>query len=266
MPYVLVLLCLAFWGSAHAQSANAPETVPIERFPVGETLIYDAKFGFITLGKGLMHVAGVDTIRGVPTLHVVFRLKGGAMFYRLDDRMDSWFGLDDFASHRFIQDFHEGGNHRYTRYEILPDSGFYREFSSAADTARPDTTASTSPAPLDDTAFFYFARASDLTVGERYSYDRYFRPDRNPVILEVVGRDTLDVPAGRFPTIVLRPIIKGRGILAATQNPRLWLSDDERRIVVQMKSTFGGIGTITLVLRQIGGSLPAEFLDSATAR
>lgn len=227
--------------------------------------MFDAKFGFITLGKGMMQVAGIDTIRGTPTLHTVFRLKGGALFYKLDDRMDSWLGIEDFASRRFVQDFHEGGNQRYARYEIYPDSGYYREFDSA-DATVADTTAPTSPAPLDDTAFFYFARTVALDVGQRYSFDRYFRPDRNPVILEVVGRDTLDVPAGRFPTIVVRPIIKGRGILAESQNPRLWLSDDDRRIVVQMKSTFGGIGTITLVLRTIGGELPPELADTTRVR
>lgn len=238
---------------------TAPTPVPLERFPVGETLIFDAKFGFITLGTGMMHVAGIDTIRGAPTVHAVFRLKGGALFYKLDDRMDTWFGIDDFASRRFIQDFHEGGSHRYTAYEIYPDSGHYRELG--VDSLRP-----TSPAPLDDTAFFYFARAAELEVGQRYTFNRYFRPDRNPVILEVVGRDTLDVPAGRFPTIVVRPIIKGRGILAESQNPRLWLTDDERRIVVQMKSTFGGIGTITLVLRRIGEEPPPELASAAQAR
>jgi hypothetical protein len=261
MRRILTILCLTTWGTIEAQSAHGPTHVPVERFPVGETLVYDAKFGFLTVGKGLMQVVGVDTIRGAPTLHTVFRLKGGALFYRLDDRMDSWFGVEDFASRRFVQDFHEGGSHRYTRYEIYPDSGFYRQFDTAAASAEPDTTAPTSPDPLDDTAFFYFARAAELEVDRRYTFDRYFRPDRNPVILEVVGRDTLDVPAGRFPTIIVRPLIKGRGILAESQNPRLWLSDDERRLVVQMKSTFGGIGTITLALRQIGGKVPAELTE-----
>lgn len=265
-PTRLVLLCLALCGSAEAQGNAGSSPVPLERFPVGETLVYDAKFGPFTVGRGLMHVAGVDTVRGVPAVHTVFRLKGGVMFYPLDDRMDSWFGLHDFSSRRFVQDFHEGRSHRYTRYEIFPDSGFYREYGSAAADAPADTTAPTSLAPLDDTAFFYFARAAALEVGQRYAYDRYFRPDRNPVILEVIGRDTLDVPAGRFRTIIVRPIIKGRGILAESQNPRLWLSDDERRLVVQMKSTFGGVGTITLVLRQVGGPIPSDLTEPARTR
>lgn len=239
-----------------AQTPPGLMAVPLERFPVGETLLYDAKFGFIKVGQGFMHVVAVDTIRGAPVVHAMFRLWGSPLFYKIDDRMESWFGLEDFASRRFVQDFHEGNRHRVAAYEIHPDSGYFRE--EGVDSLRP-----TSADPLDDTAFFYLARSVPLEVGKRYSFERYFRPDRNPVILEVVGRDTLDTPAGRFPSIVVRPIIKGRGILAESQNPRLWLSDDDRRIIVQMKSTFGGIGVITLILRQITTGLPG---DSASGR
>ncbi|NIM52409.1 MAG: DUF3108 domain-containing protein [Gemmatimonadales bacterium] len=222
----------------------------LQRFPVGETLLYDARFGLITLGSGMMQVAGVDTIRGVPSLHVVFTLESNTFIYRLNDRMDSWVGLEDFASRRFVQDFHEGGSDRYTAYEIYPDSGFYTE--SGVDSVR-----ATADGPLDDAAFFYFVRTVDLEVGERYQFNRYFRPDRNPVTIEVLKRDTLDLPAGRFPTILIRPTIKGRGILAEAKEPRMWLSDDERRIMVQLKVKFA-FATITLRLREIADPPPSE--------
>lgn len=235
-----------------AGQASDPTPPRLERFPIGEVLLFDAKLGFITIGKGLMHVKGIDSIRGARALHVVFWLRGGLPFYTLDNRMDSWFGLDDFQSRRFIQDFHEGGRHRFTAYEIYPDSGYYRQEGV-------DSTLATSLNPLDDTAFFYFVRSLDLEVGQRYEFNNYFRPDRNPVIIEVIKRDTLDVPAGRFPSIIVRPIIQGRGILAETQNPRLWISDDERRLIVQLKSTFAMGLTITLALREVTDRLPPEF-------
>lgn len=239
------LLGLAAAPGLRGQSPAVPSgPVPLDRLPVGERLVYEARFGLLTLGTGLMEIAGIDTIRGEPTLHIMFRLHGGPWFYRIDDRMDSWIGLDDFASRRFVQDFHEGGSARYTHYEIFPDSGIYRE-------AGVDSTLVTSAGPLDDAAFFYFVRTVNLEVGQRYEFHRYFRPDRNPVILEVLRRDTLDVPAGRFPTLVLRPTIKGRGILAESQEPLMWLTDDERRIMVQLKSKFASIATVTLRLKEI---------------
>lgn len=187
-------------------------------------------------------------------MHVVFVLEGGSFFYRLNDRMDSWFGVDDFASRRFIQDFHEGGSERYTAYEIFPDSGYYLE-------AGKDSLFPTSAVPLDDAAFFYFVRTVELEVGKRYEYDNYFRPDRNPVVLEVLGRDTLDLPAGRFPTIVVQPTIQGRGILEEAKEPRMWLTDDDRRLMVQLKVRFASIATVTLRLREIADALPEELAE-----
>jgi len=253
--HVLRILFAATLTVATARAQEAPDTAgagAYNPFPVGETLVYDARFGLLNLGEGLMHIAGIDTVGGVPALHVVFRLRGGSFFYRLDDRMDSWIELGSFSSRRFIQDFHEGNSDRYTEYEILPDSGYYRQ--SGVDSVLP-----TSPEPLDDAAFFYFVRTLDLEMGKRYEFDRYFRPDRNPVVLEVLGRDTLDVPAGRIPTILVRPVVQGRGILEEAKEPQMWLSDDARHIMVQLKLKFASIATITLRLREIHETPPEGF-------
>jgi hypothetical protein len=235
-----------------AQTDSVASENMAARFEVGETLVYEAKFGFITLGSAMMHVAGIDTIRGVPALHVTFVLKGGGMLFPMHDVMDSWIGIEDFRSRRFIQDFHEGSNHRYTAFEIYPDSGYYKREDS-------DSLFPTSPDPLDDYAFFYFARTLDFEVGETYEFHRYFRPDRNPVILEVLERDTLDLPAGRFPSVVVHPVIKGQGILAEGKEARMWISDDERRLMIQLKVKFA-FATITLRLKSIEDEPPPELV------
>ncbi len=240
------LLGLATAGRLGAQTVEStlpPAAELTNRFEAGEVLSFDAKYGFITVGNAQMRALGKDTLRDEAVFHFQFQLTGGTFFYRLNDRMDSWVGVDDFASRRFHQDFDEGGKRRYAEYDIFPDSGTYRQ-------AGVDTAMATSPEPLDDAAFFYFVRTLPMDPGRRYEFNRYFRPDRNPVVLEVVERDTIDVPAGRFPAIIVRPIIKGRGIFAEAANARLWISDDERRLIVQMKSTFP-FGTITLRLTGI---------------
>ncbi len=249
---ILAILGAAVPASAQTEKMHAPTAA--DRFPIGETLLYEIKFGFVTLGEAMMHVADIDTIRSEPALHVVFAMKGGVMtIYRLHDRMDSWIGLNDFSSRRFVQDFHEGNSFRYTAWDIYPDSGFYQEEGV-------DSTVATSPDPLDDYAFFYFARTLDLEIGKRYEFNRYFRPDRNPVVLEVLNRDTLDLPAGRFSTVVVHPIIQGRGILAEGREARMWITDDDRRLVVQLKVKFP-FGTLALRLKDVADAPPPELLE-----
>lgn len=237
------LLVLVAERGLSAQAADTlPPPRPDPRTWVGERLEYDAKFGILELGRAELLVAGVDTVRGDSALHLRFLIRGGNVLYRINNEWDSWVGLADFTSRRFVQDHNEGGRQYRNAYEIFPDSGYYRQ--EGVDSLLP-----TSAFPLDDAAFFYFVRFVDLVPG-RHEFHRYFKPDRNPVVLEVVGRDTVDVPAGRFDCLVVRPVIKGGGIFRERAEGRMWITNDERRLVVQIKSRFY-FGSLTFRLTRL---------------
>jgi hypothetical protein len=102
--------------------------------------------------------------------------------------------------------------------------------------------------PLDDGSFLYFLRTIPLAVGETYSFDRYFRPDRNPVTIRVLRRERIRVPAGEFDAIVIQPIIKSKGLFSENGHAEVWLSDDADHIMLQMKSGLK-IGSLNLYLR-----------------
>ena len=227
-------------ASLPVRAVTAPAAVP---FPVGERLRYQAKYGPFSVGSATMEVAGLDTVNGVETMHFIFRIRGGALWYHLDQTMESWVGRADFRSRRFRQDTDERGRvwHRY--YDIFPDSGFYREEGR-------DTTFATVPDPLDDAAFLYWIRTVPLEQGKRYEYRRYFRPDRNPVIVQVVGHERVSVAGKKWNAIVVRPMIpNGRGIFAEKADARMWLSDDDRRIMLALQSNFS-FGQVTLKLKE----------------
>ncbi|MCZ6858127.1 MAG: DUF3108 domain-containing protein [Gemmatimonadetes bacterium] len=237
-----ILLPAQVIGQTAGDTTSLAKTVSMaERFPVGEKLVYDAKaFGFIKLGRASMEVLPPDTVRSEATWHFRFLLDANLVgVYRMHDVFDSWVGVDDFHSRRYIQRKNEGGKQWTDEYEIYPDSGIY--WQNGVDTAQ---TASANP--IDDTAFFYFVRTVDLVPGDSLAFNNYFRPDRNPVIVKVLARDTIDVPAGRFATIVIQPIIKG-GMFDGNNNGRMWLTDDDRRLIVQMKTKIG-FGVITMRL------------------
>jgi Protein of unknown function (DUF3108) len=247
--HTVVLVALAAPAlTAQTRDSTSDAAAPDPRSWVGERLEYDAKWGVLPLGTAELLVAGLDTVRGDSAIHIRFLIKGGARLYRLNNEWDSWVGLSDFTSRRFIQDHDEGGKKYRNAYEIFPDSGYYRQEGV-------DTVAATSALPLDDAAFFYFVRFVDLPPG-RHEFDRYFKPDRNPVVLEVVGRDTLDVPAGRFDCLVVQPIIKGGGIFRERADGRLWITNDERRLLVQIRGKIA-FATITMRLRKLTPATPA---------
>jgi Protein of unknown function (DUF3108). len=226
---------------------GAPDSPPPCRAipgPVGETLTYSAKLGLLSLGAGTLEVAGLDTVRGAQSFRFRFRLQGKTIIYSLDDVLESYVGTRDLVSRRFVQDFVENDKPSHRRYEIYPDSGFFRE------NGKPDAQPSP-PDPLDDAAFFYFVRVTPLEVGKKYVYNRYFRKDKNPVTIEVTKRERMELPDGRnVDCLVLHPVIETNGMFSKRSDTQIWLTDDARRLPVQIRSKFP-FGTITLRLKDM---------------
>jgi uncharacterized protein DUF3108/glycosyl transferase family 2 len=230
--------------------APAPPPQPLAvPFPVGERLVYGARYGPFSVGTATMQVAGIDTVRGVESVHFVFLIDGGALWYHIHQNLESWVGRRDFHSRRFLNQTEEKGKSWERRFEIYPDSGFYRE-------AGHDTTVATVADPLDDAAFLYWIRTVPLEVGKKYEYNRYFRPERNPVIVEVLKREKVGAAGRKWNTIVVRPRIpNGGGIFAEKADARMWLSDDSLRVMVALQSNFS-FGQVTLKLKEYSDAPP----------
>ena len=114
-----------------------------------------------------------------------------------------------------------------------------------------DTTFASPAEPLDDAAFFYFVRITPLEVGKKYVFDRYFKKEKNPVTIEVVKREKMELPDGsKVQCLVLHPVIDTKGLFSKRSDTRIWLTDDERRLPVQIRSKFP-FGTITLRLKDM---------------
>ncbi|HEY8312035.1 MAG TPA: DUF3108 domain-containing protein, partial [Gemmatimonadaceae bacterium] len=144
---------------------------------------------------------------------------------------------------RFYQTQEEGSSDRQKRYEIYPDRGTYMEMDK-----KPPRDHAGVTDPLDDGSFLFFVRTLPLEVGHTYESNRYFRPERNPIRVRVLRKETIEVPAGRFDCVVLQPVIKTQGIFSENGNAEVWLSDDSRHILVQLKSKLS-FGSINLYLK-----------------
>lgn len=226
----------------------SPAPVP---FGPGERLTYDVKLGALgRRGEGHMEVVGLDSVRGNTAYHVSMAIKGGLLFAKVNDRYQSWFGVNDLVSYRFIQDVDQLGRERHRHFEIYPKEGRYE---------RPDNGREwelLTELPLDDISFLYFVRTLPLEVGDRYSFDRYFKEKGNPVIIEVLRKDTVEVPAGTFETVVVKPTIKTSGLFGQGGEAEIHITTDERRLMVFMRSSVPLIGSLTLHLKEIQEGRP----------
>lgn len=221
---------------------EGPFKVP---FKVGEKLSYTAKLNFVNAGSASMSVEGIEPIRGRPAYHTIFNVKGRILFFHVDDHYESWFDTTDLVSLHHVQHIDETRNHLDKTYDFYPERRVYvrngEEKPSVAE-------------PLDEGSFIYFMRSVPLEVGKTYSFNRYYQPDKNPVIIRVDRREHIKVPAGEFDAIVLEPIIKSKGLFGENGKAEVWFSDDSSRTLLKLKSKLP-IGTLYLELKQ------AEYAD-----
>jgi uncharacterized protein DUF3108 len=231
IPLVLTLLLgqsLPATSQNDSTSTAPPAAVmrPVP-FTSGERMDYVAKMGPMNPGRGFMEIVGIEDVRGRPAVHTRFQLKGRAFFFSANYLLESWVDQATFTSLRFTQDNDGDATDKDKVYEIFPDRQTYRVNGGAE---LPSV-----PAPLDEGALLYYVRTMDLEVGKTYDLNRYFRPDRNPVVVKVLRKETIKVPAGTFNTIVIQPIIKAKGIFSEGGKAQIYLSDDKDRIMVQMR-------------------------------
>ena len=213
-------------------------------FGAGERMEYDVRFGALRVGSAHMEVVSLDNLRGRAVWHTAFWVQGGNFLYRVNDVYESWMDAESLSSLRFVQELEEGGKEIERRFEIYPERAIFVQTSK-----KPNKEEKSVTQPLDDGSFLYFLRTIPLEIGKEYSFDRYFRPDRNPVRIQVLRRETVSVPAGTFETVVIRPIINARGVFSENGRAEVWLTADGRRIMVQMKSHLK-FGSLSLYLKK----------------
>lgn len=239
------------------RSAAAAVNAAVVPYAVGEELTYKASLGAISAGTARMRVDGIEIVRGRPAYHVVFSVDGGIPFFRVHDRYESWIDVETLASLRHRQQISEGRYKRNTVYEIYPERA---EYQKEGDSVRKSVEN-----PLDDGSFIYAVRTAGVHVGETRRDDRYFRPDKNPVVLTGLRQETLKVDAGTFATTVVRPTIRTSGIFGEDGEAQVWFTDDANRYPVQVKAKFSKF-TLTLELKSVTPGMNPSKLPTLIAQ
>ena len=230
--------------SPSAVSAPAPSASGY-RVAVGERAIYDVELRGRGVGTGSFEVLGQEEIDGRSTVHASLHVKGGLLFAKVDDRFDSWFDPNGIVSRRFVQNQRELRRTRKRSYDIRPEQGTYHETLSGK------VDSLTTAEPLDDVSFLFYVRTLPLRVGDVDTIPRYFKSGRD-VIVRVIGKRKITVPAGTFETIVVQPTItNASGLFGQGGEAEVYFTDDSARTLVMLKSRVPVLGSLALTLREV---------------
>lgn len=259
---LIILSTLLFFADAKAQdTTRAPReargiipldslrTVPQSAFTVGERLVFDVGFSFITAGEAVFQVFNNDSINGRQCYRIAFTVNSVPSFswiYRVEDRYETILDAKGIFPWKFTQHVREG---RYSR-------DFTADFDQVNGLAQAENKTYPVPAYVHDVvSAFYYIRTMDFSnsrPGEKYILHNFFKDSTYQLAVKYLGRQEISVDAGEFKTIIIEPLITEGGLFKSEGRVLIWLTDDERKIPVKV-STKIVVGSIDAELRQYSG-------------
>jgi hypothetical protein len=223
--------------------------VPQSAFGVGERLVFDVGYSFITAGEAVMSIPKTDTIFGRPCYQVSFAVNSTPMFswiYKVEDRYETLLDVSGIFPWRFTQHVREG---KYSR-------DFTATFDQVANVAHADDKEYPIPPYVHDVvSAFYYMRILDFStarIGEKTILYNFYKDSTYSLPVKFLGRQRLEVDAGTFDCIILEPLIKEGGLFKSEGRVIVWLTDDECKIPIKV-STKIFIGSIDAELREYSG-------------
>jgi hypothetical protein len=111
--------------------------------------------------------------------------------------------------------------------------------------------------PLDELSFIFFLRTLRLDDGDRYSFTRHYDTSRNPIVVRVLGRGTVRVPAGDFRAVQVEMRVRdphqygGEGVIL------IHLTDDAHHLPLRIDSRIPRAGHVTLALEALSATCGA---------
>lgn len=159
-------------------------------------------------------------------------------FFLVRDNIVSWIDPKSFRSLRFEKHTVEGKRVKDELTEFDYEDGVARQEGKSTPLEE---------ATLDSLSSVYYLRTLKLD-GQSPIALQVFSAEPRVLKVEIQGRETIVVPAGAFPTVRVEPKSSGSGLMG--KNLVLWLTDDARKIPVQIRSKLK-VGTLVGKLKAI---------------
>jgi hypothetical protein len=216
--------------------------IPNKAFGVGEKLEFSIKYGSISAGKAVMEVA--DTI--IFDNHSCFRIVSIAnssdfisIFYKVRDTVQTIVDVPGLFPRYFTKQLREG------KYKVNRQTKFDQKRHLAI---TGNDTIPTFAFVQDPLSSLYYIRTQEFVPGIDIMIDSHSDKKNYPLKVRVLGKERIEVPAGKFDCIIIEPIMRSEGIFKAKGNIRIWITDDQYKMPVMMKSEVYFLGSINAQL------------------
>jgi hypothetical protein len=212
-------------------------------FKAGEKLVFSVSWSdIVTAGTATLSVQGVKVFNSRKVYHIVSTASSGpqvSAFFYTRDRIDVYLDAVDYTIWKSEKHLVEG---TYKNDEVIYFNPPNRTATRGVATMR------TLAEPRDALGGFYYIRSLDLPVGSRVTVNYADGKIAKPIVIKVLRKEQVTVPAGTFDTIVIEPVLEEtEGIFKQEGRIWIWVTDDEKKMPVILKSKIA-IGNVEVKL------------------
>lgn len=253
-------------------SEQLPDTLvyrPLERIvdnkaiEVGEKLTFNIRYGFIKAGEAVMTVQDQVYLQdSIPAFHIVTTARSAKFFdgiYKVRDKVETFIDARGFFSWKFNKQLREGGykldlavNYDQHYGKARVERIRYHKKEPLEVRSQKSYEVDIPEYVMDVLSAFYYVRTQRLNPGEPIYISNHDNKKIYDLQVIVQKREEVDVPAGKFNCIKIKPQLLGEAIFKQKGELWVWLTDDEYKIPVLMKSKVA-VGSITTELKKIEG-------------
>ena len=211
-------------------------------FTIPEILTYDLIWTGIKAGEASLEIR--DEGNEMKIVSTARSAKWVSVFYTVNDIVESRLSKKKPSMGQPVNykvNLSEGRNRK--NKEVIFDYGNLKALS--IDHLDKERTEVEIPARVfDSLSSFYYVRTLNLEVGRSVYVTVFDNKKVWDIEVQVLRKERVDVPAGRFNTIVIKPLMKSEGIFYRKGDIFIWLTDDEKRVPVMLRTKVK-VGSIT---------------------
>ena len=235
---------------------------------LGERSTFDINYLGVNAGQFTLKTLPFKEINGRKVYHIFGEAvsnKVFSLFYSLKDTIESFIDYDAFSPHRFhiVLDESKQKRNSLELYDSEKGETFFwnRWNHHKKGYTEVKQYFPMQPFSQDSLSSLFYLRTLDLSDGAVLKFPVISEGKNWDAEVTVVRRERLDTPMGKIQAIVLKPETKYQGILQKQGDSFIWLSDDDRRILLRLEAKVK-IGTVVAVLKSFE---PGVREDAAAA-
>lgn len=208
-------------------------------FKGGEWFKFRIHYGIFNASEATLHVKE-KKYKGKEVFHVVGKGKSTGLldlFFKVDDRYESYFDRKDGKPYRFLRKIDEGGHTK--NIEILFDHN--KKEALVKDKKRKRESTHKIQGKVQDmmSAYYYLRNninAATLKKGDEIKMDMFFDKENYKFKMKFLGKETLKTKFGRVPCLKFRPYVQSGRVFKEEESLTVWVSNDKNKMPIRIKA------------------------------